>query len=490
MKLTRIAGIVLLSLVPVLALSAQQEPEAPLKPGVSSPRMVTPSGPLSPGGGGQFAVAAPGDTVSVPLVVTDAGRLIVSTSGSSDTVLSVFAESGEVMAWNDDHGEGLTSQVVIDVEAGGTYELVVGLYSPSAVGSFGISVSPLIDTSVDDFGGRDNPGAHRLGTTTPARLDYIGDIDAFTFTPDQSGTYRIETVGSLDTVMSMIDERGYVMFEADDTGKNLNPAIETELRAGERYTILVQGYSEDYTGSYELTSEAVADAPRLRPSTVRHDGDVYALIVGAADYQGSGDLVGTLTDSYNMYRYVRDVLGAPEDNITLMQDQLGVLDDTITDAMVQDALRDIARRARPEDTVFFYYSGHGDERDGVFYLSLPDGELTGDDLASTIADIESDNVILIFDSCNAGGFGDMLVDSRRSILSASAGDELSYVYEAGASTRTLGSVFTSWFADHLLYSAVELSLEEAFNRTVQDLYRVQATQNPQLYTMQADFRLR
>ncbi|MFP4509987.1 MAG: caspase family protein [Spirochaetaceae bacterium] len=490
MKLVRIAGVVLLFFASGIALSAQQPVEAPLKPAVRTPDPAPLAEPLSPGSSGQFAVAAPGDAVSLALETADAGRVIVSTSGSSDTVLSVFDDSGNLMAWNDDYGEGLTSQVVADLDAGMTYALVVTLYSPSSVGSFGITVSPLIDTSIDDFGGRDDPGTHRPGSTTAARLDFIGDTDAFTFTPEHSGVYRIETVGMLDTVMSVIDERGYVMFEADDTGKNLNPAIETGFRAGERYTVLVQGYSQDYTGAYELTSEAIADAPPLRPSTVRHEGEVYALIVGAADYQGSGDLVGTLTDSYNMYRYVRDVLGAPEENISLLQDQLGVFDDTISDSMVQDALSDIAQRARPEDTVFFYYSGHGDERNGVFSLSLPDGELTGEDLVSTITEIESDTVILIFDSCNAGGLGKLLVDERRTVLSASAGDELSYVYEAGASARTLGSVFTSWFTDHLLYSEEALSLEEAFDRTVQDLHRVQATQNPQLFTMQADFRVR
>ncbi len=444
----------------------------------------------APGTRGQYAVREPGSTVSIPLQSVESGRVVITTTGSVDTVLAVYDRDRTLLAWNDDYDDLLTSQVILDVEGGRKYELAVHLYAPWATGVFGIDVSDIIDTSIDDFGGRDDPGSYTLGSTVPARMDYVGDVDAFAFVPEQTGVYRVETVGTLDTVMALLDEQGRVMFEADDTGKGLNPAIETELYAGRRYTVLVQAYDPWITGPYELTSSLVQDGTRLRPTAHYHGGDVYAVIVGAADYRGLGDLVGTLTDSYNMYRYVRYVLGAPAENVILLQDQLGRIDDTVSSSMVQDALSDIATRAGPEDQVIFYYSGHGDERDGVFYLSLPEGELNGPELADTIEQIEADKVLLIFDSCNAGGFGELLVDDRRSILSASGSDELSYVYEAGAAPRTLGSVFTSWFADHLLYSGVDLTLEQAFNRTVDDLLSVQATQNPQLFTQRAEFRVR
>ncbi|TVQ26741.1 MAG: caspase family protein [Spirochaetaceae bacterium] len=444
----------------------------------------------APGTRGQYAVREPGSTVSIALQSTESGRVVITTTGSVDTVLAVYDRDRTLLAWNDDYNDLLTSQVILDIEGGQKYELAVHLYAPWATGSFGIEVSDLIDTSVDDFGGRDDPGSYTLGSTVPARMDYVGDVDAFAFVPEQTGVYRVETVGTLDTVMALLDAEGRVMFEADDTGKGLNPAIETELYAGRRYTVLVHAYDPWMTGRYELTSSLVQEGTRLQPATHSRDGDVYAVIVGAADYRGSGDLVGTLTDSYNMYRYVRYVLGAPAENVILLQDQLGRLDDTVSAGMVQDALSGLAARAGPRDQVIFYYSGHGDEREGVFYLSLPDGELSGPELAATIERIEAEKVLLIFDSCNAGGFGELLVNDRRSILSASGSDELSYVYEAGAASRTLGSVFTSWFADHLLYSGDDLTLEQAFNRTVDDLLSVQATQNPQLFTQRAEFRVR
>ncbi len=470
-------------------LSAQVGPAMPQKPTHATAVSVAET-PLQPGQRGQYLIQDAGDTVSIPLETRQSGRVVITTTGPSDTVLSVYDDDGTLRAWNDDYGSLLTSRVILDIDAGSTYELTVHLFSPWATGPFGVEVSPLIDTSVDDFGGRDNPSAYTLGTTIAARMDYVGDVDAFTFVPPVDGIYRIETVGTLDTVMFMMDSLGRIMFEADDTGKDLNPAIETELYASQAYTVLVHAYDPERTGAYELTSSLVAQGRRLQPATHESPGDVYAVIVGAADYRGSGDLVGTLTDSYNVYRYVRRVLGAPADNVILLQDQLGVLDDTVSAGMVLDALARVAERAGPEDTVLFYYSGHGDERDGAFYLSLPDGELTGDDLSRILNGMRADKVLLIFDSCNAGGFGELLVNEQRTILSASAGDELSYVYEAGASTRTLGSVFTSWFADHLLYSPDSLTLQQAFDRTVSDLLRVQATQNPQLFTRRADFRMR
>jgi len=73
--------------------------------------------------------------------------------------------------------------------------------------------------------------------------------------PD-SGTYRIYTTGSVDTVGVLLDQDGNKLAEDDDGGEATNFLIEFELAAGTYYAG-VRGFSDSTSGSFTLRAERI-----------------------------------------------------------------------------------------------------------------------------------------------------------------------------------------------------------------------------------------
>jgi hypothetical protein len=101
---------------------------------------------------------------------------------------------------------------------------------------------------------------------TDAVIGEFGEVDTFTFTVDQRATYRIETEGSTDVVMSLFgpnsDTRPLAMD--DDSGSDRNARIVVNLRPG-IYTIRVRHFSSQRTGGYRISVQTVpANATSLQ----------------------------------------------------------------------------------------------------------------------------------------------------------------------------------------------------------------------------------
>jgi hypothetical protein len=86
-----------------------------------------------------------------------------------------------------------------------------------------------------------------------AEIGEFGEIDTFTFVASQPGTYRIETEGSTDVVVSLFgpDNEAQFVAEDDDSGPGRNALIQTQLAPG-RYTVRVRHFSKRRTGAYKL----------------------------------------------------------------------------------------------------------------------------------------------------------------------------------------------------------------------------------------------
>jgi hypothetical protein len=97
---------------------------------------------------------------------------------------------------------------------------------------------------------------------TDAVIGEFGEVDTYTFTVSQRATYRIETHGQTDVVMSLFgpdsDVRPLAMD--DDSGSDRNARIVADLRPGE-YTIRIRHHSTRRTGGYRI---AVAMQPTAR----------------------------------------------------------------------------------------------------------------------------------------------------------------------------------------------------------------------------------
>jgi len=182
------------------------------------------------------------------------GRLTAETSGNIDTYMHFFDyDSGEELAVNDDGGQGLNARININVRAGTRYLALVRGYGSNTAGAYGFRAY-IIER--EGSSGMDNPIAYAIGATendvtAVNRTLQEGDQDYFLLVPSRDGRLTIETTGRIDTYMELFDaDSRDLLDENDDGGQNYNARLRYNVRAGNRYIVMVRGYSSTVRGSY------------------------------------------------------------------------------------------------------------------------------------------------------------------------------------------------------------------------------------------------
>jgi len=158
----------------------------------------------------------------------------------------------------------------------------------------------------------------------------------------------------------------------------------------------------------------------------------YAIIVGISDYPGTlNDLQYCDDDAEDMYDALITLYGYNPSNIELL---LGM---NASFTVIRDTIDDIKSKAKADDEVVFFFSGHGtngvaDDGDrektdeaiaahnGSNLVAIWDGQLK-----AWFAGFNTTRIIFIFDSCLAGGMTD-LQDTDRVINMACSESGLSY----------------------------------------------------------------
>lgn len=101
---------------------------------------------------------------------------------------------------------------------------------------------------------------------TDAVIGEFGEIDVFSFEISERATYRIETEGSTDIVMSLFgpDNDSRPLAMDDDSGPDRNARIIINLRPG-TYTLRVRHFSAQQTGGYRISLKSQpATTPRAK----------------------------------------------------------------------------------------------------------------------------------------------------------------------------------------------------------------------------------
>lgn len=143
----------------------------------------------------------------------------------------------------------------------------------------------------------------------------------------------------------------------------------------------------------------------------------YAIVIGISDYPGSAnDLQYADDDAITMRAVLHDLYGY--NNITLLTNM-----DATRDA-IYSAVNDVKSKAKSDDEVFFFFSGHGakgnaqdgdsekiDEsiisHDGSKLVPIWDGELK-----QWFEEFKTSRIIFVFDSCLSGGMTDLQAPGR------------------------------------------------------------------------------
>ncbi len=201
----------------------------------------------------------------------------------------------------------------------------------------------------------------------------------------------------------------------------------------------------------------------------------YAVIVGISDYPGAGsDLQYCDDDAQEMYTALTTLYGYDSSNVHLLTDMGANF------TAIRDAISDVKSQAVAGDEVVFFFSGHGtngvandgdnektDEaivsHNGSSLIAIWDGQLK-----VWFSGFNTTRVILIFDSCLAGGMTDLKAPGR--VISMACSESgLSYEDDLWQNGQ-----FTYFFIDQgmlagkadkydNLPSVADVTIEEAFD---------------------------
>ena len=179
-----------------------------------------------------------------------------------------------------------------------------------------------------------------------------------------------------------------------------------ELQPGKNQ-ILIEAFDVHGLKSQRLL-EIVRNSPLppgLAQTPSERRGEIYAVIIGIGQYADPRlNLQYTVNDAKGLYDLLRDPVygGVPEENMKLLLDQ------NATDRQIKGAIgKWLSRRAKEEDTVIIYYSGHGAPEGQETYWVTHNADI--DDLYTTalnnneIADmlnrVRAKRMITFLDSC-------------------------------------------------------------------------------------------
>lgn len=255
----------------------------------------------------------------------------------------------------------------------------------------------------------------------------------------------------------------------------------------------------------------------------------YAVMVAIEDYsriEGASNLPGCAVDLKDLKKLLETSFQFPSSNIT------SLINASATKANVMKALDQIVAKAKPGDTVVFYYSGHGaqvpdmndddekiDGKDEAFITydfdkMSPDTWLLDDDLRASLSRLKTKRALVLIDACHSGtgtrsaiinkraefGFANMLgsgaVDTESiETYAKSGGGPSNHVLFSGCAANELSaigvydgvprSLFTTALINVMprMTTAPLTEVNAAIHAEMERLHPVAAArQNPQLET--------
>jgi uncharacterized repeat protein (TIGR02543 family) len=168
-----------------------------------------------------------------------------SSTTSTDPYGYVYNSSGSLLAYNDDYS-GRNFRISVTLTAGQVYYLKVRLYSSSATGTFGVSVTPPASTWPP------SATTMSLNTNYTANISSAGSVLYFKYTAAMTGTHTFNSAGSVDPYGYLLNSSGTQLAANDDSNGGSNFTISYNLTAGQTYYLKVRLYSSSSTGSFTV----------------------------------------------------------------------------------------------------------------------------------------------------------------------------------------------------------------------------------------------
>ena len=220
-----------------------------------------------------------------------------------DYDLYVYQSDGTTLVGSSSKGSNADELVSKNVTAGIYYIKVISYsgYNISSYYTVKAEVAPVVE---DDYGNDINTAfTINVETTINGIINYAGDLDYFKFTAPCSGTYIIESSGSMDTYGKLFNSSGTLLASNDDGGVGTNFKITYSLTKNSVYYVEVKHYNNTATGSYSIRVTAPDDYGNTF-ATAFQVTDFSMAYFGTINYNGDLDFikfVAPVTGEYQMY---------------------------------------------------------------------------------------------------------------------------------------------------------------------------------------------
>ena len=229
-----------------------------------------------------FEISADENTATMPRTINENdedfflllpnkdGRLVMETTGNTDTFMEFYdANTRRMIEEDDDSGQENNARIVYNVEAGKRYIVKVRGYNDEVTGHYAFRAffrTPRVADNSWENPIRYDLGGNRNTATEVNRNIYEETEDFFLLIPNITGRLVMETMGNTDTYMEFYDANNRRLLEEnDDGGEDGNARISYNVEAGRRYIVKVRGYSDETTGRY--TFHAYITPPRVRDNS-------------------------------------------------------------------------------------------------------------------------------------------------------------------------------------------------------------------------------
>ncbi len=202
------------------------------------------------------------------LTPTQSGTYRIHVNSQYDAVVSLWDERGAEVACNDDLNSTSESEVVVGLQAGRTYNVVVDGYN-GATGDYQLLVSPdgsgaPTQSPTTQTAAFTSSGTITLGrpisdsTAGGADMVQVGcnsanaPDDIWELTVPRRGNYQIHVAAQYDSVVALLDAQHVEMVCNDDHRTTRESLVRSRLVPRNTYYVVVSGYQQE-AGSYVLT---------------------------------------------------------------------------------------------------------------------------------------------------------------------------------------------------------------------------------------------
>ena len=248
------------------------------------------------------------------IAVTRAGTLRAATTGSTDTVGTIYDSDGNQLATDDNSGTDTNFDVSHPVTSAGTYYVRV-TSEGTGTGRYELTVTFMLPN--DHGNDIDSATPVTSGMAVTGNIDPGTDQDYFSIQANGKGTLRAVTTGNTDTIGHLYDSDGTQLATDDNSGTSRNFDVSHAISSPGTYYIRVSSRGTDTsfsTGMYTLTvtfdhgntrnkaTPVTSGMPITGSITPGNDQDYFSIAASEAGIliattTGSTDTVGHLYNS-------------------------------------------------------------------------------------------------------------------------------------------------------------------------------------------------